>query len=465
MTDIYDVIVIGGGSTGTNVAWYARDNGLGVALVERELVGGECSYWACIPSKALLAPTAALAAARRLPGAAQAVTGDVDVAAVLARRDEFVHELSDESQVKWMAGIGAELLRGTARLAGVKQVEVTAADGSVRRLRAERAVVVSTGSRATVPPVPGLAEVAAWDNRDVTSAGRIPDRLLVLGGGVVGCEMAQAYRRLGAREVTIIQRSERILATYDEWVSDLVTEAFLDEGITVLTGRSATAVRRDGTDGFVTVTLDDGRTVVGDELLVAVGRTPNSDDIGLDSVGVGPGGSLAVDDQLRVTAVPGGWLYAPGDVNGRALLTHQGKYQARVVGDVVAGRERAAVADHDAVPQVVFTDPEVASVGATEQSARADGLDVSVVTVELGSVAGAALASDEIRGKAQLVIDRTARVVVGATFVGPAVADLLHAATIAVVAKVPVDTLWDAVPAFPTVSEVWLRLLEADRGV
>ena len=463
MTDTYDVVVLGGGPTGTNVAWYARTNGLSVVLVERELVGGECSYWACIPSKALLAPTAALAAARRLPGARDAVTGEVETAAVLARRDELVHHLSDESQADWMAGIGADLVRGVGRIAGEKEVEVTAADGTVRRLRAERAVVVATGSRPTLPPVDGLADVAAWDNRAATTANHVPERLLVLGGGVVGCEMAQAYLRLGARDVTVVQRSERILGNYDEWVSEIVTGAFRDEGITVLTGRSATAARRDGRT--VTLTLDDGSTLIGDELLVAAGRTANTDDLGLDSVGVLPGGPLAVDDQLRVTAVPGGWLYAAGDVNGRALLTHQGKYQARVVGDVVAGRVRAATADHDAVPQVVFTDPEVASVGATEQSARDDGLDVKVVTVELSTIAGASLASDDVRGRAQLVIDDDRRVVVGATFVGAAVADLLHSATIAIVGKVPVDTLWHAVPAFPTVSEVWLRLLEADRGV
>jgi dihydrolipoamide dehydrogenase len=215
----------------------------------------------------------------------------------------------------------------------------------------------------------------------------------------------------------------------------------------------------------VTLRLDDGTELVGDELLVAAGRTYNTDDIGLDAVGLEPGGPLEVDDQLRVTAVEGGWLYAAGDVNGRALLTHQGKYQARVVGDVLGGKDRSAWADHTAVPQVVFTDPELAAVGLSEQQARDAGLDVKTVSYDIGAVAGGALLGNDVRGRAQLVIDQSERVVVGATFVGPTVGEMLHAATIAVVGKVPIDTLWHAVPAFPTVSEVWLRLLEADRGI
>jgi pyruvate/2-oxoglutarate dehydrogenase complex dihydrolipoamide dehydrogenase (E3) component len=463
VTDTYDVIVLGAGSTGTNVAWYSRDNGLSVAVVEAELVGGECSYWACIPSKALLGPTHALAAARRLPGAAEAVTGDVDAAAVLARRDSFVHELDDSSQVQWMDSIDAELVRGQGRLVGEREVTVTAAGGAVRRLTARRAVVVATGSRASTPPVEGLAGIRTWDNRDVTNAKDVPRRLLVLGGGVVGCEMAQAYRRLGAQEVTIVQRSQRLVPGNEPWASELLAEAFADEGIRVITGATAVHAARDGEDGPVMLRLDDGTELVGDELLVAAGRTPNTDDLGLETVGIEPGGPLEVDDQLRVTAAAGDWLYAAGDVNGRALLTHQGKYQARVVGDVLGGRQRSAWADHTAVPQVMFTDPEIAAVGLTEQQARDAGREVTTVSYEIGSVAGGALLGSA--GRAQLVIDEQERVVVGATFVGPGVAELLHAATIAVVGRVPIDTLWHAVPAFPTVSEVWLRLLEADRGV
>lgn len=324
---------------------------------------------------------------------------------------------------------------------------------------------MATGTRAARPPVDGLDEVRAWDNRDVTTAKQIPRRLLVLGGGVVGAEMAQAYRRLGADQVVVVEAGERLLSRYEPWVGDVLAEVFTDEGITVLTGRRASRVRREGDSGPVTLVLDDGTELVGDELLVAAGRTYNTDDIGLDTVELPAQGPLEVDDQLRVTAVDGGWLFAAGDVNGRALLTHQGKYQARIVGDVVAGKERSAWADHTAVPQVVFTDPEIAAVGLTEAQARDKGLDVKTVSYATGSVAGGALVAADSRGKAQLVIEEQRRVVVGATFVGPQVGEMLHAATIAIVGQVPIDTLWHAVPAFPTVSEVWLRLPEADRGL
>ncbi len=465
MADEYDVIVLGAGSTGTNVAWYARDNGLTCAVVEGERVGGECSYWACMPSKALLAPVHALAAARRLPGSTQAANGALDVEAVLARRDDFISHLDDGPQASWVESIGADLVRGRGRLSGDRQVQVTGADGAVRRLTATRAVVVATGTRAAVPPVDGLAEVNPWDNRDVTTAKQIPERLLVLGGGVVGVEMAQAYRRLGASQVTILEAGDRVVSRYDAWVGELLGEVFAEEGITVRTGRRVQRVHREGSDGPVMVALDDGTELVGDELLVAAGRTFNTDDIGLDCVGVTPEGPLEVDDQLRVRAVADGWLYAAGDVNGRALLTHQGKYQARLVGDIVAGKDRHAWADHVAVPQVVFTDPEIAAVGLTEEQARDAGRRVKTVSHGMGAVAGGALIAADSRSKAQLVIDEDRRVIIGATFVGPQAGEMLHAATIAIVGQVPIETLWHAVPAFPTVSEVWLRLLEADRGV
>ncbi|MGB3735337.1 MAG: NAD(P)/FAD-dependent oxidoreductase [Ilumatobacter sp.] len=465
-SDTFDVIVIGAGSTGTNVAGYARDNDLTVAVVEAELVGGECSYWACMPSKALLGPSHAIAAARRLPGAEEAVSGTIDVDAVLGRRDEFVSDFDDSSQADWVDSVGATLVRGQGRLVGDRTVDVEAPDGGSRRLTARRAVVVATGSRATIPPIDGLDSAQPWDNRDVTSASEIPRRLAIIGGGVVGCEMAQAYRRLGADEVTIIERADRPLSNYDSWVGELLQESFEDEGITVHTGTEASKVTRSQ-DGSVTISTKDGGDagvdIVADEVLVAVGRTANSDDIGLESVGVTPDGFLDVDDRLRVEGVDGEWLYAAGDVNGRALLTHQGKYQARCIGDIVAGRDVEAWADHSAVPQVVFTDPEVAAVGKSELDA-ADDSDLDVVTVEMGSVAGVALTGQTI-GKASIVIDRSRGVIVGATFVGANVGEILHSAPIANVGQVPIATLWHAVPAFPTVSEVWLRLLEADRGI
>ena len=456
-----DVVVIGAGSTGTNVAGYARDNDLTVAIVEDRLVGGECSYFACMPSKALLAPSQAVAAARRLAGAAAAVDGPIDVDAVLGRRDEFISDLDDSAQADWVGSIDARLVRGRGRLVGERRVDVHDEDGTVLHLEAERGVVIATGSRPSSPPIDGLDDAATWDNRDVTTASQIPARLAVLGGGVVASEMAQAYQRLGA-EVTIIERSDRILANFDSWVSEALTEAFEEDGITVRTGVQATKVERQA-DGSVVATLDDGSTVQADELLVATGRTANTDDIGLESVGIEPGGPLEVDDLLRVTAVDGGWLYAAGDVNGRALLTHQGKYQARCVGDTLAGREVEARSDHGAVPQVVFTDPEVAAIGASGSDAEDDD-DLRTVSVDISSVAGAKL-TGQTAGQAMLVIDGTREVVVGATFVGPNVGEILHSATVAIVGQVPMEALWHAVPSFPTVSEVWLRLLEADRGV
>jgi len=461
----YDVVVVGAGSTGTNAAWYVRDNGLSCAVVEDRLVGGECSYWACIPSKALLAAPNAVAAARRLPGAAAAVGGDVDPGAVMARRDDLIYDLDDQHQVDWMGDVGADLIRGRGRLAGKRTVEVTVAGGGTRRLTAARAVVVATGSRPAVPAIEGLRHIRFWDNHDVTTAKDVPARLVVLGGGSVGCEMAQAYKRLGAREVTIVQRGPRLLPRLEPWVGALLADAFRDDGITVLTSRQAVKVTRAAHDAPVVLQLDDGSEITGEELLVAVGRAHNTDDIGLESVGLEPGGPLGVDDRLRVQGVDGDWLYAAGDVNGRALLTHQGKYQARLVGDIVAGRDREAWADRRAVPQVIFTDPEIAAVGPTEQQAREAGVDVKVVSSDISGVAGAALAGEGTRGRAQLVIDQGRRVVLGATFVGPHVGELLHSATIAVAAEVPIDVLWHAVPSFPTLSEIWLRLLEDDRGV
>ena len=464
--EMFDVIVLGAGSTGTNVASYSRDNDLSVVVVEAELVGGECSYWACMPSKALLGPTHAVAAARKMAGAAEAVSGTIDVDAVLGRRDEFVSSFDDSSQADWVESVGATLVRGRGRLTGERLVDVQTPDGGTRQLTARRAVVVATGSRATIPPIDGLESARPWDNRDVTSASQIPRRLGIIGGGVVACEMAQAYRRLGADEVTIIERSDRLLSGYEPWVGELLRECFDDEGITVHTNCEASKVVRSQ-DGSVTISTtvggDAGVNIEADEVLVAVGRTANTGDIGLESVGVTPEGFLDVDDRLRVEGVDGDWLYAAGDVNGRALLTHQGKYQARCIGDIVGGRDVAAWADHCAVPQVVFTDPEVAAVGRSGLDAAVDS-DLDVVTVEMGSVAGVALTGRTI-GKASIVIDRSRGVIVGATFVGANVGELLHSATIAIVGQVPIATLWHAVPAFPTISEVWLRLLEADRGI
>ncbi|MEX2561920.1 MAG: NAD(P)/FAD-dependent oxidoreductase [Nitriliruptoraceae bacterium] len=464
MTDEFDVIVIGGGPAGENAAWYARDNDLEVALIESELVGGECSYWACMPSKALLRPGEALAAARRVPGAAPAVVGDIDVAATLRSRDSFTSNWDDKYQVQWVESTGTTLIRGHGRLTGEREVEVSGDDGVTRTLSARRGVVVATGTSAAIPPVEGMGDIRLWDSRDVTTAKEIPARLLVLGGGVVGVEMAQAFRRLGAEDVTIVEMADRLLATEEPFVGEQVKEAFESEGIVVLVGAQAVRVERDG-DGPVTLHLEDGTSLVADEILVATGRKPNTDDLGLETVGLEPGQSIETDDQLRAQGVDGGWLYAIGDVNGRALLTHHGKYQARLVGDHLAGKQVEARADHQALVRVVFTDPQVAAVGPTLASAREQGLDVETLSYGVGDVAGAALLGKGVSGTAQLVVDRKARTIIGATFTGPGVGEMIHAATIAVVSGITLDQLWHALPAFPTISEVWLRLLEADRGI
>ncbi|CAA9351059.1 MAG: PF00070 family, FAD-dependent NAD(P)-disulphide oxidoreductase [uncultured Frankineae bacterium] len=465
----YDVVVLGAGPTGENVADYAVRGGLTAVVVEPELVGGECSYWACMPSKALLRPVEVLASARAVDGARQAVTGELDAAAVLRRRDGFTSGWQDGGQVGWLDGIGVPLVRGTGRLAGEREVEVEGNDGSSVRLRARHAVVVCTGSAAALPPVEGLADVRPWTSREATSASAAPGRLLVLGGGVVGVEMATAWSALGS-QVVLLQRGPGLLPAYEPEAAALVTQALRDRGIEVRTSTDVTAARRDA-DGSVVVTAG-GEELVADELLVATGRRPRTDDLGLETVGLEPGRPLATDDTLLVTGVDGGWLYAAGDVTGRVLLTHQGKYQARACGQVVAARAKGlaqepgpwsrftASADDAAVPQVVFTDPQIASVGLTEAAARERGIDVWTAEHDLGAIAGAALVSDDPRGWAKLVVDPERAVVLGATFVGPDVAELLHSATVAVVGEVPLDRLWHAVPSYPTVSEIWLRLLE-----
>ena len=459
MSDEFDVIVIGAGPPGENAAGRCADAGLDVAIVESRLVGGECTFYGCIPSKTLLRPGDAVAAAKRVPGAAEAVTGRIDQAAAFAQRDYMTSSLSDRTQTPWLDSMGIELVRGYGRLAGQRAVEVETDDGP-RRLSASKAVVLANGTTPIVPPVEGLDGVGAWDNRDATSTSSVPRRFLVLGGGPIGAELAQAFRRLGSEEVTVIEGGPRLLGREEPFAGDQVRQGFEADGIDVRTGVSATAAARD--DDGVRLTLADGSTVEGDELLVAVGRRANTGDVGLDTVGLDPSERLRVDEWLRVRGVEGEWLYAVGDVAGLAQLTHMGKYQGRLAGDAISGRDVADEADHRAVPRVTFTDPQVAAVGPTEAEARDAGIDVRVVTTDTGGVAGAYVRGNDIVGTSQLVVDGSRRTVVGATFTGPDVQELLHAATIAIVAEVPLERLWHAVPAFPTVSEVWLRLLEAD---
>ena len=529
--ELFDVIVIGGGAVGENAADRASRTGLSVALVESELVGGECSYWACMPSKVLLRAGAVRALARDTPGLRD--PGAPDAAAVFARRDEITSDWDDAGQVSWVGGAGLTLVRGHGRLAGERLVEVTVPPAAVsataggaadaggsdgvaeggadsglgeadtgetpvtRLLRARHAVIVATGSVPVLPSTPGLAEAAPWSSREATAADAVPESLVVVGGGVVGVEMANAYAGLGA-QVTLLARGG-LLSNAEPFAGEMVEDALRKLGVDVRTGTEASSVERpgavleDSASGPVTVTLADGEKITAAEILVATGRVPRTADLGVESVGLpesalGRGGALVVDDSLQVTGVPGGWLYACGDVTGRAPTTHQGKYQARIVGDVVAARygteagdrsptsgdpepavgqegkpwsRYAATADQAARVQVVFTQPQVSWVGPTEHEARSAGIPVEAVSYDLSWVSGASVETPGYTGRAQVLIDTQRRILVGATFVGPDAGEMLHAATIAVVGEVPLDRLWHAVPAYPTVSEVWLRFLES----
>ncbi|WP_426567697.1 dihydrolipoyl dehydrogenase family protein [Streptomyces canus] len=465
-TIAYDVVVLGAGPVGENVADRTRAAGLTTAVVESELVGGECSYWACMPSKALLRPVIAQADARRLPGLRQAVQGPLDADAVLAHRNYYTSDWHDDGQVRWLEGIGADLYRGHGRLTGPRTVAV-----GDKILTARHAVAVCTGSRAVLPDLPGLAEVKPWTSREATSAQSVPGRLVVVGGGVVATEMATAWQALGSR-VTLLVRGKGLLNRMEPFAGELVAEALTEAGADVRTGTSVKSVTRS--DGTVVVVTDAGDRIEADEILFATGRAPRTDDIGLETVGLEPGSWLSVDDSLRVTGSE--WLYAVGDVNHRALLTHQGKYQARIAGAAIAARAsgvpepesgpwgaHAATADHHAVPQVVFTDPEAAAVGLSLAEAEQAGHRVRAVDVDLSSVAGAGLYADGYKGRARMVVDLEEEILRGVTFVGPGVGELIHSATVAVAGQVPVARLWHAVPSYPTISEVWLRLLEAFR--
>ncbi|MGW6195061.1 dihydrolipoyl dehydrogenase family protein [Kribbella sp. NPDC055110] len=471
---LFDVVIIGAGPVGENVADRVVQGGLTAAIVEHELIGGECSYWACMPTKALLRDAAAVRAARALPAAGQTVNGNLDPAAVLARRDRFASNWSDSGQVEWLNHAGINLVRGHGRITGTRTVTVTRTDGTTTTVQARHAVVIATGSSAYIPPVRGLADVAPWTSREAAAVQNMPARLAIIGGGVVGSEMATAFAALGS-QVTLVSQS-RLLPGVEPFASEHVAAALRTAGVSLHLNVEVAEARRDS--GEVYLTLSDGATVEADEVLVATGRTPNTKDLGLDHVGLTPGDWLRVDDTLAVVDDAGvpvgdGWLYAAGDVNKRVLLTHHGKYQGRALGDAIAVRARgeepdlspwgrhAVTADERAATQVMFTDPEVAAVGLTAEAAA--GKNIRIVDYDLGAVSGAALHADGYRGQARMIVDADRNVLIGFTVVGPDVAELLHAPTIAIAGEVPLHRLWHAVPAYPTISEIWLRLLETDR--
>ncbi len=453
--DSFDVVVVGGGPAGEVAAGRLADAGLDVALVEDDVVGGECSFYACMPSKALLRPQEILREIHRIPGAAEAVTGELDVQAVLDRRDEVIHDLDDSSMLPWLDDRGIKLYRGFGVLNGEKRVDVGA-----DQLEARQAVILAGGTRAAFPPIEGLREAEPWTNREATTAKQIPDAVVILGGGVFGTELAQAYRSLGA-EVTLIEGERRLLPSEEEFACEQVTDALVEQGVDVRTGRKVAKIEQDG--DTLRVHMDDDSTVDAEQLIAALGRTPRTGELGLDTVDLetGNGGYIDVDENMQV---PGhDWLYAIGDVNGRVLLTHMGKYQARLAVEHILGNPSSAEhgADGHQSPRVVFTDPQVAAVGHTERSARDAGLDFHILEVGTSANAGGSYYGRNAPGTSRLLVDKDSDLIIGATITGAEVADFLHAATIAIVGEIPMGRLWHATPSFPTRSEIWLNLMAA----
>jgi pyruvate/2-oxoglutarate dehydrogenase complex dihydrolipoamide dehydrogenase (E3) component len=447
----FDAIVLGAGPAGEVCAGRLADGGMKVAIVERDLIGGECSYYACMPSKALLRPADVQAEARRIPGID--VSDELGVQAVLDRRDEVIHDRDDSVQLPWLEERGIALFRAEARFEGERRVAV---GGDV--LVAGAAVVVATGSGAARPPIDGLDTVRAWNNRDATTAEAVPESMIVLGGGPVGSELAQAWASLGTR-VTLVEGGPHLLSREEPFAGEEVEAALRGRfGVDVRTGVQVERV--EAGDPGVLAHLGNGDSVAAAEILIAVGRVPHTRELALEAARVEADehGFLATDDRLRVGGSE--WLYAIGDVNGRALFTHMGKYQAWVAAENLLGRGVEAVAEGIGSPRVTFTDPQVAAAGKTLEAAREEGIDAVAVDVPTDGSAGASFQGKDSGGTSRIVVDQARGVIVGATFTGFETADFLQAATVAIVAEVPLSRLRHAVAPYPARSEVWLKLLE-----
>ena len=480
-TTTYDLIIIGGGSTGEMTAMRATRGGLTALIVESELVGGECPYWACVPSKALLRPLDALEAAGAVGGARELVMEEGKTVkkplldGVWKRRDFFAKNWTDDANLKLMADHHVDVIRGFGRIAGVRKVTVQPWGSSERvHFEARHAVTVCTGSEPVIPDgIVGLREAKPWTTREAVSTSIVPDHLIIIGSGPVGCELATAFVGFGGR-VTVVSGGEEVLGRFEPEAGKRVREGLIKKGVDVRLQTKIVRVDRKGAK--VEIELGGGETLSGSEILIAAGRKPKTTGLGLDSIGLGDGSGLDVDETLCVHSVSGEWLYVVGDTNGRAPLTHMGKYSGKIVGDTIAARAKGtltkeatatAFSPHSATalhaaytPQVTFTDPQVASVGLTLAQALKQGNKAKEVAVKMVGP-GTFLHAEGYDGWAQWVLDEESRQLLGATFVGRDTADLLHASTVAVVGGVTIERLFHAVPSFPTTSEVYVSLLDA----